>query len=214
MAATAMSCHRRLVSAPVSCCPTDSHVAYTNANPANNAAGASANDNAAAPLPGASIYQLPGTWTDQHNHHLSLNQFKGKLQIVAMIFTHCGYACPRLVQDIKDIEDSLPASAKDKVGYVLVSFDSQKDDPAQLTRFAAQKGLGNHWELLHGDAGQVRELSMLLNIRYRQLGESNFSHTNTISILDPTGGIALSIDGLEPQTSSALETIDRLLAKQ
>ncbi|HVU94321.1 MAG TPA: SCO family protein [Puia sp.] len=192
--ATVLSCHRRSVSAPISCCSRD-------------------NESAAPLLPGTSIYQLPGIWSDQHDHRLSLNQLKGKVRVVAMIFTHCGYACPRLVQDIKQIEVSLPAGSKDRVGYVLVSFDSQKDIPSQLSRFASQQGLGNHWELLHGDAGQVRELSMLLNIRYQQLGESNFSHTNGIFILDATGAIARSIDGLDPQTSVAVNTINQLLAK-
>lgn len=206
LTASAMSCHRSPVSKPISCCSKN--------NAAHDAAGSPAASNASAPLPGASIYQLPGNWTDQHNHHLALNQLKGKVQVVAMIFTHCGYACPRLVQDIKRIEDSLPNPVKDRVGFVLVSFDAEKDDPAQLGRYAAQQGLGDHWELLHGDAAQVRDLSMVLNVRYRQTGESNFVHTNVLSILNPSGALVQSIDGLEPQTRLAVNTINQLLANR
>lgn len=197
-AVTSSSCHRKIASAPISCCPKSEVAGMEQLSRGTIS---------------TSIYQLPGVWTDQHARHLSLQDLKGKVQVISMIFTHCGYACPRLVEDIKAVEDSLPASQKNDVGYVLVSFDSKRDDPAQLDRFAAEHGLDGHWRLLHGDAAQVREVSMLLNVRYRQTPDGNFSHSNTIVILDKDGQVISSLDGLEAQTAAAVNTINRLLAK-
>lgn len=165
------------------------------------------------PLPnplaaGTSIYQLPGKWTDQRNHQLSLYELKGKVQVMAMIFTHCAYACPRIVQEMKTLEDSLSAAQKKDVGFVLVSFDSDRDNPAQLARFAKQEGLDSDWTLLHGSAIQVRELSLLLNVRYRRLEESDFTHSNAIIILDRQGRIRQTLEGL---TGGLPGTIDRRL---
>lgn len=191
----ALSCHRKqLVTSRISCCPQ-----------AENAVSATP------PETQSSIYQLPGKWTDQHNHSLHLNRLEGKVQVIAMIFTHCSYACPRLVQDMKAIADSLPRSEKDKVGFVLVSFDSQRDDPAQLQRFATQQGLDDHWTLLHGDPGQVRELSMVLNVKYQDAGGNNYTHSNAIHILDKKGSVTRSIEGLQPQTTLAAEVINQLV---
>lgn len=158
----------------------------------------------------ASIYQLPGVWNDQHDHALPLAALKGKVQVLAMIFTHCGYACPRLVQEMRDIEDSLSAAEKKEVGYVLVSFDTERDDPAQLGRYAGQQGLDDHWVLLHGNAGQVRELSMVLNVKYQATGDGNFSHSNAVFILDKQGAVRQTLEGLGSNAALAVQTIGRL----
>ena len=175
---TIMSCHRKPSLTRISCCPADNAAALT----------------ATAPDPNASVYQLPGTWTDQHNRTRQLKDLKGKTQIVAMIFTHCAYACPRIVQDMKNLGSSLPKVENEPTGFVLVSFDSQRDDPAQLARFAKQEGLDDRWTLLHGSSTQIRELSMLLNVKYQDAGNGNFIHSNSIRILDGDGVIERSIE--------------------
>lgn len=194
----AVSCHSRSTADVPSCCAKVHKVSSQAA--------------VEPPTGSASVYQLAGTWTDQHHRRRSLADLKGKVQVVAMIFTHCSYACPRIVQDMKDIADSLSSTEKQEVGYVLVSFDTDRDDPAQLARFSEQQGLDDHWELLHGDAGQVRELSMLLNVRYQQLEDRNFIHSNAIVLLDCQGRIRQVLEGLEPRTGAAVQAIDRLLA--
>jgi protein SCO1/2 len=165
------------------------------------------------PQADASIYQLPGSWTDQHGRTLSLNELRGKVRIVAMVFTHCTYACPRIVQDMKAIEEALPESEKKEVGYVLVSFDAERDNPERLAQYAGWQGLDEPWTLLHGSTDQVRQLSMLLNVRYQPTGNGNFNHTNAILILDKNGSILRSIEGLEPQTSLALNTIGNIVKR-
>ncbi|WP_051416651.1 SCO family protein [Asinibacterium sp. OR53] len=192
-----LSCNRRPVVAPKPCCAKEDAAAVSLLTTR---------------LSGdASVYQLPGLWTDQHNHSLSLWDLKGKVQVVAMVFTHCRYACPRLVADMKAIQRALPTAEKNEVGFVLVSFDVQRDDPVQMSRFAGQQQLDDHWVLLHGNAGQVRELSMALNVRYQRLANGDFSHSNAIYILDRRGGIRQILDGVEAQTVSAALTIKGLV---
>lgn len=195
-----MACNRKPATTVLSCCAKDHAVA------------------AAVPYDplsaGRSIYQSPEKWTDAHNRPVKLSDLKGKVQVVAMIFTHCGYACPRLVQDIKAIADSLPAAAQREVGFVLVSLDPERDDPAQLERFMLQEGLDDRWELLHGSPDQVRELSMLLNVKYQKLPDGNFAHSNAIFILDKAGDVVQSMDGLEPQTDVAIGMINHLIGDE
>lgn len=220
----ALSCHRKqLVESRLSCCPQARGAVPAGAGVAVQPgvavqAGRAAQTKLAvktgvSPEAQSSIYQLPGNWTDQHNHRLALDELKGKVQVMAMIFTHCGYACPRLVQDMKAIADSLPGAEKDKVGFVLVSFDAQRDDPAQLARFAAQQGLGDHWTLLHGDPRQIRELSMVLNVKYQDAGDNNYTHSNAILILNKQGAVTRSLEGLEAQTTVASEVINELVTR-
>ena len=88
-----------------------------------------------------SLYQFTGEWHDQQGDTLRLSRFAGKIPVVAMVFTRCAYACGRIVADIKQLEKQVPANKKDKVVFVLVSFDSERDQPARLKEFAAQMQL-------------------------------------------------------------------------
>lgn len=193
-----MSCHRRPAIKAMPCCAKD---------------GA---DKTIAPLPAsgnASVYQLAGLWTDQHEKQITLNTFQGRPQIVAMIFTHCTSVCPRIVEQMKTIRDSLPAPIKNQVGGVLVSFDPERDTPAQLRQFAAQRQLDNQWELLQGSASQVRELSMALNVRYQKLSSGDYSHSGNIYILDRTGNIVQSLDELDGNIHRADSVLTRLVSR-
>lgn len=196
---TLLSCHRIPAVKSASCCAKD---------------GATATGTV--PSPAAinnSVYQLTGSWTDQHEKQLTLNKLQGHPQIVAMIFTHCAAVCPRIVEEMKAIRDSLPAPVKKEVGAVLVSFDPDRDTPAQLRSYAVQRQLDDHWELLQGSNDQVRELSMVLNVKYQKLSGGNISHTGNIYILDQNGNIVQSVDGLGGNIKSAVSVLNRLASR-
>ena len=118
-------------------------------------------------LSSESIYQLTDTFQTQDNRTVTLSSFKGKPTVVAMIFTHCTYACPRLTADIKNIESKLK-DEKGKVNFVLVSFDADRDLPDTLKKYANSMSLDENWTLLHGDENVVRTLSVLLNVQFLQ----------------------------------------------
>jgi protein SCO1/2 len=111
---------------------------------------------------------------------------------------------------MKDIQDSLPEPEKKEVGYVLVSFDANRDGPAQLSLYAEQQGLNSQWVLLHGNPWQVRQLSMLLNVKYERQGNGDFSHSNALFILDRQGAIRQTLDGPGSKTALAIHTIAQL----
>jgi protein SCO1/2 len=196
---TLLSCHRIPVIKSTPCCAKDGAATTTTTPqqaPGNN-----------------SVYQLAGSWTDQHEKQLTLSKLQGHPQIVAMIFTHCASVCPRIVEEMKAIRDSLPIPVRKQVGGVLVSFDPDRDTPAQMKSYAAQRQLDDHWELLRGSDDQVRELSMVLNVKYQKLSGGNISHTGNIYILDRDGNIVQSVDGLGGNVHSAVSALERLASK-
>ncbi|MGV3640766.1 MAG: SCO family protein [Adhaeribacter sp.] len=151
---------------------------------------------ARAPLHPESLYQFTGQWEDQHGDTLQLSRFQGKIPVVAMVFTNCAYACGRIVGDIKNIEKQVPADKRKDVVFVLVSFDSERDSPEKLREFAEKMELDERWTLLHGDEEAVRELSMLLNVKYKKQPNGDYAHTNTVTLLDARGLITARLEGL------------------
>ena len=160
-------------------------------------------------LSSESIYQLTDTFQTQDNKTVTLSSFKGKPTVVAMIFTHCTYACPRLTADIKNIESKLK-DENGKVNYVLVSFDADRDLPDTLKKYANSMGLDENWTLLHGDENVVRTLSVLLNVQFAKDAEGNFSHSNIISVLDKKGVLVFQKEGLGADAAETLNTIRQL----
>lgn len=143
-----------------------------------------------------SIYQLPGEWHTQDNDTVQLSQLQGKIPIIAMVFTNCGYACPRIVADMKNIEAQVPEDKIGKVVFVLVSFDTERDKPERLREFARQMQLGDQWLLLHGNEEEVRTLSMLLNVKYKKQPTGDFAHSNSITLLNKQGEVVTQVEGL------------------
>lgn len=161
-------------------------------------------------LSSESIYQLTDTFTTQDNKTVTLSYFSGKPTVVAMVFTHCPYACPRTTSDMVDLENKLK-DYDGKVNFLLVSFDSKRDVPDTLKKYAENMNLDKNWTLLHGDDEVVRTLSVLLNIQYAKDPEGNFSHSNIISVLNKDGVLQYQNEGLNVNQDQTLANIKKLL---
>lgn len=158
-------------------------------------------------IPDESIYMLKDTFQTQDNKSLTLASFAGKPTVMGMIFTHCDFACPRLTADIKSIQEKLKKD-EGKINFVLVSFDTERDDPAQLKKFADTYNLDKNWTLLHGSEDAVRILSVLLNVQFEKDAEGNFSHSNIISVLGKNGSLLFQKEGLEANSDVTIKTIE------
>ena len=167
---------------------------------------------AGTPLPDASVYQLDAAWTDQTGAARKLASFRGHVTIVAMVFTHCAYVCPRLTADAKGLIAALPEQQRGAVRGLLVSFDTARDNPERLRVWAGEQGLDlQQWTLLHGDEGAVRELAAVLGVNYQQAPNGDFAHSNLITVLDREGRIAHRIAGLQVDVAPAVTAIGELL---
>jgi protein SCO1/2 len=161
-------------------------------------------------IPSESIFMLNDTFKTQHNTNFQLSSLKGKPTVIGMIFTHCTYACPRLTADIKNISENLK-DKRTKVNFILVSFDTERDNPAQLNKFANEMGLDANWILLHGNEQTVRTLSVLLNVQFEKDAEGNFSHSNLVSVLDKKGVLQYQKEGLEAEHKETISVIQKLV---
>jgi len=157
-----------------------------------------------------SVYQLDGEWHNQNNDTVSLSQLRGKIPVIAMVFTHCGYACPRIVADLQNIEEQVPEDKKDEVVFVLASFDTERDHPARLRKFAEEMDLDEDWLLLHGEDNVVRELSTVLDVKYKKQPDGNFAHSNNIVLLNKEGVIVEQIEGLGVDASPIIKELTQL----
>jgi protein SCO1 len=156
-----------------------------------------------------SVYELDANWTDQHGTTRPLASLAGRPQVVALVYTHCAFACPRILADMKRLESELDAAAAD-VGFVLVSLDPDRDTPARLSEYAAATRLDPaQWTLLTATPDAVLELAMLLGVRYRRNG-ADFEHSNVLTVLDDEGRIVHRQVGLGTDPAQSARVLVRL----
>jgi protein SCO1/2 len=158
-------------------------------------------------LTARSIYQVEGTWTNDAGQNVALASLRGRPVVIAMFFASCEYACPVLVSDMQRLRQTLPAEARERAQFVLVTFDTQRDTPAALKAYRDRAALDAGWTLLHGDADSVRELAMVLGVKYKQDARGQFSHSNLITVLNDEGEIHYQRNGLLGDVSDAAKAV-------
>jgi protein SCO1 len=159
-----------------------------------------------------SLYNLESDWQNQDNETVKLQHLQGKVQLVAMIYTSCGYACPRIVADLKRIEASLEEVKREDVGMVLVTMDPVRDKPEKLSAFAAENNLSpDRYELLTSKQENIQELAALLSMKYKMSPDGEIAHSNIISVLNAQGEIIHQQEGLGADPNETVEAIKNLL---
>jgi protein SCO1 len=160
---------------------------------------------------GFSIYHAGSTWIDQHGQERPIATLEGRVQVVGMVYTNCAYACPRMVLDMKRIEAELGPGLFDRVGFVLVSIDPERDTPERLGAFATGSRLDpDRWTLLHGDDGDILELAALLGVQYRRMADGEFVHSNLLTVLDAEGQVVHRQLGLDSDPTATIAVIRSL----
>jgi len=158
---------------------------------------------------GMSVYNLESEWRDQTGATRRLASLGGKVQVVALVYTHCAYACPLLLADLKRIEGAVGAEG---IGFVLVSIDPERDTAERLAAFAQEARLDPaRWTLLSAPDDAVLELAALLGVRYRRESAIELSHSNAITVLDRSGEVAHQQEGLGTDPEATLSRIRSLV---
>ncbi len=163
------------------------------------------------PLTDGSLYQLESKWTSDVGREIRLGVLRGKPQVVVMFFATCEFACPILLHDMKRLEAALAEKTRDEVGFVLVTFDSQRDTVAALHAYREKQQLSpKRWTLLRGEPDDVRELAALLGINYQRDARGQFAHSNIITLLNREGEIVHQVNGLNTSVEEPAKILTRL----
>lgn len=126
-----------------------------------------------------------------------MKDLKGKVLVMVMIYTSCKSACPRLVADMRHIEERIPENLKDKVQLVLVSIDPTVDTPKRLKDFSIENKMNNNqWLFLRSTEENTREFAAVLAVNYKKISPIDFSHSNIISVFNADGELAFQQEGL------------------
>ena len=150
---------------------------------------------AATPLPRDSVYQLAAHLTDDRSRPLAWGSWRGRPQIVSMLYTSCKFVCPMIIDGGKAIEQALTATERARLGITMITFDPKRDTPQVLAGVRRNRDLDpSRWTLAQPDPREVRAIAGLLGIRYRELADGEFNHTSALVLLDADGRVIARTD--------------------
>lgn len=164
---------------------------------------------AAAPLSEHSIYDLPFVALDANGNKIALDALRGKPVLISMFYASCKAACPMLIAYTKRIMEAVDEPLRSDLRVLMISFDAARDNPAALTRLAAEQGLNAQWLLAAAEEDQARELAAILGIKYRVIENNEFYHTSVITALDREGRPLARLEGLSGEIDAFVATVQR-----
>lgn len=145
---------------------------------------------------------------------------KDKVTLLAMVYTHCPDICPMTTHNMHLVEQKLPDDLKDKVKFVVISFDPNRDTPSVLKKFAEIRDITfNNWIFLSGNMLNTKEVMLKFDIKtiptdssYSEDGALNYSiiHTDRISLIDQDGKLRSNYKGSTANLEMILEDIKYL----
>jgi protein SCO1/2 len=115
-----------------------------------------------------SVYDTPVpvadfTLTDQTGAKFTFSSTRGKVVLMAFLYTHCGDVCPFSAAKMRLALQQLGESSKD-VELVAISTDPERDTVPQIAAYSKALGLYDLWHMVTGPLPEMRKLYASLKI--------------------------------------------------
>jgi protein SCO1/2 len=170
---------------------------------------------AAAPLPGRSIYHLPAKLLDQHGAELGLDAFRGYPVLIAMFYSSCTSVCPMLIAQIQRIESTLASDVRAQTRVLLVSLDPERDSVDRLAELARRHEIeSERWHFTRAPESSVQEVAALLGVRYRRLPDGEISHSPLVALLDRDGLPVARVEGALGDAGEITSALTRMVQRR
>jgi protein SCO1/2 len=157
-------------------------------------AGASGFDGAALP---AGIQAPNFTLRDQRGRRVSLASYRGRVTIVAFVYSTCGSPCVVIAQQIRGALDELGSA----VPVLLISADPEADKPARVSRFLRAMSLSGRVSYLSGTAAQLRPVWHAFRVVTPSAGRAAFARSASVFLIDRAGRerVIFQLEQLTPE---------------
>jgi protein SCO1/2 len=139
------------------------------------------------------------TLSDQSGRRVSLRSYRGRVTILAFLYSTCGPTCILIAQQIRGALDELPRPAP----VLLVSADPAADTPARVRRFLAQVSLTGRVRYLTGSLTTLQAIWRAYRTVPASAGRAAFDRAATVRLLDSSGRERV-LFGLEQLTPEGL----------
>jgi protein SCO1 len=149
------------------------------------------------------------TLTDQAGRRVSLASYRGKVTILAFLYSTCGGECAVIAQQIRGALDELPAG----VPVLLVSADPRADTRAHVASFLAATSLAGRVHYLVDSERALRPIWRAYDVPPASSQSPRFARATPLVLIDRAGRERVLFQ-LEQLTPEALAHDVRVLLQE
>ena len=131
------------------------------------------------------------TLTDQAGENFTLSAMDSEVTVVSFIFTSCPDVCPVITQSLRLVQEGLAPEDADRVGFISISVDPDRDTPEALTQYTERHGVS--WPHLTGDKDVLADIYRNFGILVEQEvidAHIGVNSDPTVTYVDPATGNA------------------------
>lgn len=152
------------------------------------------------------------TLTKQDGKRLALKELRGKVLAITFIFASCADTCPLLTAKMVGIQDRLGSAFGEKVYFLSITVDPERDTPDVLKRYAdAHKASLAGWALLTGTPTEIRDVAKSYGIYYKKTPRGDVDHTFLTSLVDQNGTLRVQYMGVKFDPDEMLRDLQSLV---
>ncbi len=146
-------------------------------------------EDAPPPLPGESVFQVPATLIDQYGQPFNPAHAAPSATLFTMFYGDCQYACPIIVENLKQTAAALSASERSRLRIVMISLNPGVDTPEKLTQLAQKNALdpGLFTLAVPRDDADTRLWAAALGVKYRRAANGEINHSTHLVLTDRAG---------------------------
>jgi protein SCO1 len=146
--------------------------------------------------------------TDQHGRTVSLRDLRGRVAILAFLYSTSKATAPLIAQQIRGALDELESAAPHRPGgpksvtpALAVSVDPAADTPAHVRAFLRKTSLAGRLEYLTGPPARLRAVWRAYAVVPASAGEAAYERAAFVLLLDRTGAprVELPLEQLTPE---------------
>lgn len=160
-------------------------------------------------LPSDSVYHLDVELQDQTGKMVKLEDYRGAPVVVTMFYASCPHVCPTIISTIKFTESKLSETQRDHLQVLSISIDPERDTPSVLREsLERHRADPKRWSMTRPAADDLRAISGVFGVKYKQLPDGEFNHTTKLVLLDAEGRQVASTETLGRIDASFLQAIE------
>ena len=157
---------------------------------------------------------------DQRGDSFRLSQLDGKVTLLFFGYTNCPDVCPIAMETFRQLHDS-GAVDNDKVNYVLISVDGDRDTPEAMQSFLDK--FSTAFIGLTSDPARVKTIAAQFSVSFFNMGPASHtghsehtqqydvSHSPQAFALDPSGRVRAEL--YAPSVESMAGLVNAILAE-
>jgi protein SCO1/2 len=124
---------------------------------------------------------------DVHGSPVSLGEYRGRVVVLAFLYSTCGRTCTVIAQQIRGALDELEEAHARAPAVVIVSADPAADTQANVTRFLHEVSLSGRAVYLTGSLGELERVWRAYRVRPASAGGATFAEYASVIVVDAKG---------------------------